>query len=133
MVLFSYFPQAEQIKVYKDGNRVAYMPQQTPFQRIVAEWSALCKNAREMPAYGVSLHTETQTAMQSGVWLEFCFDGKKSHNQMPFQNLLVEVNPQFSGFNVVRYTAERGYDGRCFYVNLVDKTMQNIYDYLISL
>ena len=52
---------------------------------------------------------------------------------MPFEKLLVQVGKEYYGFNLIRYTSERGYDGRCFYLDLVGKNMNDLYDLLTDL
>ena len=52
---------------------------------------------------------------------------------MPFEKLLVEVGKEFYGFNIIRYTSERGYDGRCFYIDLVNKNMSDFYNILMDI
>ena len=86
--------------------------------------------AHEMPAYGVSLNDETTKAMKSGVWAEFSFGRELSSGGMPYEKLLINVEPEWTGFNLIRYTAKHGYDGRCFYYDLVSKDMSSFYDCL---
>ncbi len=50
---------------------------------------------------------------------------------MPFERLLVNVQPEWRGFNFVRYTADFGYDGRCFYYDLAND-MSGFYNVLIK-
>lgn len=87
-------------------------------------------NSLVMPAFGVSLNDITVQAMQRGVWVEFRFSEELTINELPFSRLLVEVKPDFSGFNVVRYTADRGYAGRCFYLDLRGSDMRDVYNYI---
>ena len=82
----------------------------------------------EMPAFGVSLDNETRQAMKQGVWLELKFGEVKSHNGMPFESLVIEVAPNYGGFNIIRQTDGK-YEGRCFYVSL-DGDMSILYNYL---
>ncbi len=121
---------AQGINVYKDGEVTAYKVGETRFNEICAEWNSMLYGAHQMPAFGVSLHRETVKALKSGVWAEFTFDGEMSSNGMPYEKLLVNVQPEWSGFNLVRYTAKHGYDGRCFYYDLVNKDMSAFYNCL---
>ena len=86
-----------------------------------------------MPAYGVSLDKKTVKAMKNGLWVEFDFGKLTEYNGMPFEKLLVEVGKEFYGFNIIRYTSERGYDGRCFYIDLVNKNMSDFYNILMDI
>ena len=89
----------------------------------------MIKDSHAMPAFGVSIHTETLNALQKGVWLKLQYNGTQRVDDMPFDELLIEVNPEFSGFNIIR--GNRGiYDGRCFYIGLVDN-MKALYDFIL--
>ena len=89
----------------------------------------MLENSHTMPAFGVSIHSETLKALQSGVWLKLQYNGTQTIDEMSFDELLIEVNPDFNGFNIIR--GNRGiYEGRCFYIDLIDTTMQPLYDVL---
>ena len=121
---------AKRVNVYTDGNVTAYPVGTTKFERICTEWNNMVFGAHEMPAFGVSLNDETVQALKSGVWAEFVFDKQYQSNGMPYEKLLVNVVPEWSGFNIIRYTEKHGYDGRCFYYDLVNKDMSLFYDCL---
>lgn len=121
---------AKGVNVYTDGETEFYKVGEERFERICAEWNNMIFGAHEMPAFGVSLNDETVKAMQNGVWAEFTFDRQLYSNGMPYEKLLVNVQPEWSGFNIVRYTAKHGYDGRCFYYDLVNKDMSGFYNCL---
>ncbi len=130
MQLQQVFESAEEIAVYKDGSREVYPCGGEKFNGICLRWNAMLANSLVMPAFGVSLNDITLQAMQRGVWVEFCFSDELVINELPFLRLLVEVKPDFSGFNVVRYTADRGYAGRCFYLDLRGSDMRDVYNYI---
>ena len=89
----------------------------------------MLQDSHTMPAFGVSIHTETFKAIKHGVWLKLQYNGTQSLDEMPFDELLIEVNPEFSGFNIIR--GNKGiYDGRCFYIDLIDADMKSLYDYV---
>lgn len=121
---------AQSVSVYNSGKETVY-PVGTPkFEEICASWNDMTLGARQMPAYGVSLHRETVKEMKKGVWAEFSFGRELSSDGMPFEKLLINVEPEWRGFNLVRYTAKHGYDGRCFYFDLVNKDMSGFYNVL---
>lgn len=124
---------SQQINVYSDGNVFKCYPDETAYNEIISSWTDMTKGAHEMPAYGVSLDRETRKVMQSGVWVEFVFGQKLEYNGMPFENLLINVEKNFCGFNLIRYTAEHGYDGRCFYLDILNKNMDSFYNILLNL
>ena len=121
---------AKSVSVYSDGETRVYKAGEDKFNLICTEWNSMIFGAHEMPAYGVSLNDETVKAMKSGVWAEFSFGKTLSSGGMPYEKLLVNVEPQWTGFNIIRYTAKHGYDGRCFYYDLVNKDMSSFYDCL---
>ena len=88
----------------------------------------MMKGSHEMPAFGVSLHNETLSAMNDGVWVELKYNKTYTHNDMPFDALLISVKPEDSGFNIIRNQNGR-YEGRCFYISL-ESNMQSLYEYL---
>ena len=95
------------------------------------ELDKMLLNSRLMPAFGVSIHTETLNAINSGVWLKLQYNGTQIINEMPFDELIIEVNPEFTGFNIIR--GNKGiYEGRCYYVALDNSTMQPIYQFIID-
>lgn len=125
--------KSESIVVYVDGKQANYSFDDVNYAKIMNGWRDMTANAHEMPAFGVSLNDETLAALCSGVWVEFVFDRQLSHNDMPFEKLLVEVNRLWQGFNIVRYNSNNGYSGRCFYFDLNGKNMSNFYDILLNL
>ena len=88
------------------------------------------KGCHIMPAFGVSIHTETIKSLQQGVWLRLQYNGKKWVDGMDFDELLIEVQPDFSGFNIIRGNIGI-YDGRCYYVDL-SCNMKLLYNYINS-
>ena len=133
MQLQQVFSQAEQIVISNEGEREVYPAGSAPFKEICARWSAMLSNSIVMPAYGVSLDNITREAVKKGVWAEFVFSKQLKINELPFERLLVEVKPDYMGFNVVRYNSDGGYAGRCFYIDLGGTDMADMYEYLKSL
>lgn len=132
MELQQVFSQAEEIAVYEDGEVSLYSAGGDGFRQIMAEWSALLDGSVTMPAFGVSINEFTVNAMKSGIWVEFAFSSQQKSEGMEFEKLLVEVKPDYMGFNVNRYNSGYGYAGRCYYIDLRGKNMQSFYDFLCS-
>lgn len=124
----------EQIVIYSDGEIKSYEKGADQYNDIMASWTRMTDDALEMPAYGVSLDELTRREMTAGLWVEFEFKERLARHNMPFEKLLVKVEEGYRGFNLIRYTAEAGYSGRCFYLQLNDdknmsdfaKTLKNI-------
>jgi len=127
------FSQAQEIVVYSDGDKRTYESGDKEYTAVLDCWYGLLDKSRQMPAYGVSLDRETRKELEKGLWLEFIFDGSRKCFGMPFSKLLISVKAEHFGFNVIRYDVTRGYDGRCFYIDLDGKNMQSIYDLLLKL
>lgn len=126
----SIFDYAQEINIYNNGVKCIYSCGSNIYKQILKGWENLIDGARLMPAFGVSLNHLTVAALKEGLWVEFDFKKQCEVASMPFEKLLVEVNPQNSGFNIIRYMDSIGYDGRCFYLDLVNKNMAQFYDIL---
>lgn len=114
------------VNVYQDGMKQTL--NKTLSTKISNTFDDVIENAREMPAFGVALHNETIESMKKGVWVEFCFDNLKSHGGMIYERLLVGVQRDIYGFNIIRFY-DGQYDGRCFYFDLEDAFYMNkLYD-----
>ena len=87
-------------------------------------------DSHPMPAFGVSLDSETKLAITNGVWLRLIYNNTIWVDGMNFDELLIQVNPEFSGFNIIR--GNNGvYEGRCYYIDLNNNSMKTLYNYLI--
>ncbi len=122
---------AKGINVYIDGKVNAYPVGCEKFRGICLAWNDMLAGAHTMPAFGVSLDGDTRAALKEGVWAEFVFGCPYQCGGMSFEKLLVAVKGEWSGFNIVRYTAEKGYEGRCFYYSL-QGNMKAFYDVLTA-
>ncbi len=127
------FEETRDINIYNDGAVVTYSDGDNRFTEIMAEWGRLLDGSYEMPAFGVSIDRLTVAEMKSGLWLEFCFGKTCYYNEMDFEKLLVKVEQENYGFNIIRYNADRGYDGRCYYIDLNKSNMANLYQLLLEI
>ncbi|MBE7088888.1 MAG: hypothetical protein E7370_05185 [Clostridiales bacterium] len=133
MELLQSFENLQKIEVYNEGNKVEFLNTDKEYKSIVYEWNQLCFDAIKMPAYGVSLNDETEREIKQGVWVNFIFNRKQIVDGMFFEALLVKVEKEWQAFNLIRYNAKTGYNGRCFYLQLNNKNMFNLYNLLINL
>lgn len=131
--IYSVFDQSEVISVYDGGVKTSYSSGSDGYGKILNGWNDMIAGSHQMPAFGVSINDLTVKEMQTGKWVEFEFGKKLTCCGMPFEKLLVAVNKDYYGFNLIRYESERGYDGRCFYLDLVGKNMGEFYDLLCNL
>ncbi|MBQ8522273.1 MAG: hypothetical protein IJ458_01245 [Clostridia bacterium] len=89
----------------------------------------ILQDSHTMPAFGVSIHNETLNAIRHGVWLKLQYNETKQIDDMPFDELLIEINKEFTGFNIIR--GNKGiYEGRCYYIDLIGNTMQPLYEFV---
>ncbi|MDE6505247.1 MAG: hypothetical protein K2L42_05180 [Clostridia bacterium] len=133
MEIQTVFNEARDINVYNEGVKTTYSLGDENYKNILDCWNKTIEDSHQMPALGVSINSYTVEEMKHGLWVEFCFERQIQRSELPFEKLLVNVNKGFYGFNVVRYTAQRGYDGRCFYLDLNGKTMDDFYAFLSDL
>ncbi len=131
--VYQVFDNAQQINVYNEGVKTVYNAGSAAYEKILSGWNELLQGSHQMPAFGVSLNRETVKAIAHGLWAEFCFEGEYECGGLPFEKLLVKVESESQGFNLIRYTTEYGYDGRCIYIDLVSKNMSSFYDILLNL
>ena len=117
------FDNSVSVMVYRDGSSHEFYKGEEGYAKILNGWNELVCDAYDMPAFGVSLDKLTRQEMKSGNWVEFVYDGRCEFNEMPYEKLLVKVEDDYGGFNIIRYLSEGGYCGRCFYLQLNDKTM----------
>ena len=101
------------------------------YELILKSLESVANNAKEMPALGVGLNDEIREQKQSGKWIELVFDGVQMHNEMPYEALLIEVQKDWRGFNLIRKN-NGVYEGRCFYLEL-EGSMEELYNAVASL
>ena len=114
------FNSSSSVILYRDGLSHEFYKGEEEYGRIISGWNELICRAVPMPAYGVSIDKLTREEMKKGEWVEFIFDGRCEINEMPFEKLLVKVEENYCGFNIIRYNSEGGYFGRCYYLQLED-------------
>ena len=126
------FSHASSINIYIDNEKTTFIKGSDEFINILSALEMLTQDSHEMPAFSVSLDYETKKAIKDGVWLELNYSSKQAVNELPFSSLLIEVNENYYGFNLIRKQNGK-YEGRCFYLNLNNKNMSALHSYLISL
>jgi len=124
--------QCDQIKIYQEDNSYNFYQDSEQFKLLTNEILNLSQASREAPAFGVSLHQETLIAMKSGLWIEFVFEETKAHNEMPFDSLLINIVPEYTGFNIIR-NFDGKYEGRCFYVDLVNSNLEAFHARILTI
>ena len=78
-----------------------------------------------MPALGVSIDNSTRQELKNGLWIKFDFNKVCENYDMPFESLLIKLEDQSYGLNIIR-KYENKYEGRVYYINLEHSTDQFI-------
>ena len=128
----SFFAEAAGVEVIFEGAASAFDAQSEQFAAVIGALEKINADGYEMPALGVSVDSLTKNEMKKGVWLRFVFSRTREHNGMPFDALLIKIEPNFHGYNIERQNGGV-YGGRCFYFNLNSGDMSLLYDTLIGM
>ena len=119
--------EADMIVFYNNGQIETMTESQ--FDKVDSLFQEAIEDALEMPAYGVSLDELTKEEMKKGFWLEFKFDETRCSSSMPFDSLLVKIEKNCFGVNLIRGN-DGVYEGRCFYLDLNGNNFDKLYNYL---
>ena len=117
-----YLSKAEEIAIYTEGKRHDFPAGSGGYRAALSAADTLLAEARQMPAFGVSIDKMTRHEMCRGLWIEFLFKGEEVCAELPFASLLFSVKEEYRGFNIVRKAGGQ-YAGRCYYVDLGGKNM----------
>ena len=129
--LYDFFTNSNKIIIYKNGNKKTFEKGSNAYNQITNEFLHTINNAHEMPAFGVSIHEQTSEALKTGLWIKFEFETEQTHNEMPFKALLINIMPDYKGFNLIREYENR-YEGRCFYLDLDNNDMSILYEIVLK-
>jgi len=119
------------VNIYRNGKVERLASDNEYFIDTISQVKQLFNNTREMPAFGVALHSDVVESLKSGVWLEFVYEQPNEFNEMIFEKLLFNVNKEDLGFNVMRFNHGE-YGGRCFYFDIINNDMYFLNDYILS-
>lgn len=120
------FSEANVVQFYKDGEEFFVSESdQTRFDEIFVE---AISGSRQMPAFAVAIHKLTMEDFKEGYWVKFDYGKTVSASGMDFDQLLIHIQPNSYGVNVIRGNNGK-FDGRCYYLDL-DNTLDEIYDFL---
>ena len=116
-------PYANQIEIISDGNTISLS--QEDQSALLQEVADLFQDSHTVPAFGVVFDDMYQQEIQSGDFVSIKFPQIYEINGLPFDQLVFKVEKDWQGFNLMR--GENGhFQGRCIYVDLMDKNMQNL-------
>lgn len=123
--ILEYLQSPSSVEIIVDNNTI----QLERLDSFLIELNKMLDNSQVMPAFGVSIHNHTVQALKKGIWLKFIYKQTNEAEGMFFDELIIEVQPKYSGFNIIRGNKGK-YEGRCYYINLVGKDMSNVYNYI---
>ena len=120
------FSSVQTISVIEDDKTKILNENSNEFKNIIKTLKEVVEYSHDMPAFGVSIDNLTREEIKTGVWLELGFKNTGYFNEMPFDALLIKVEKDVYGFNLIRkYNGK--YDGRCFYLSL-NGSMNKLYN-----
>lgn len=99
-------------------------------QNFVEELEKLLLDSYTSPALGICMDSQVQEERQAGVWIEWTFSNTHSYNDLPYDKLMINIQPDYFGFNILRNYKGK-YEGRCIYLNLSHNS-SDFYEYIMS-
>ena len=136
MMIMSFFeaidvlPYAQSIDLIVDGHDVVLSEEEQA--NLEQKLFELFEGSHTMPALGVMFDEMYREEIQNGKFVSLKFGRVLEVNGLPFDELVFRVDADSYGFNL--YRGVRGvFQGRCIYIDLVDKNMQEFYDFINNL
>ncbi len=133
MMIMSFFqatdaiPFAQNTSLLVDGQEIVLSAQQQ--EDLKMQVASLFEGSHTLPSLAVMFENDFQQKIQEGTYVSLKFERPCEINDLLFDELVFEVVPEYQGFNL--YRGNRGvFQGRCVYVDLVDKTMQPLWDFV---
>lgn len=128
-VLPDVFAEANVVHFYNNGQEIEVSEEDCEkFDQLFVE---AISGSRQMPAYAVSLHKLTMEDFKEGYWVKFDYGKTMKASKMPFDQLLIHIQEDMYGVNIIRGNKGR-FEGRCFYLELDNKTFDEVYDFLVN-
>jgi len=123
-------PYASDYTVMVDGKQIELTIDQKADLREKVE--SLFGNCHTMPAFGVVTPKIYEEQTKDGIYVSIKFDQTFCVNELPFDELVFNVNKDFMGFNLIR--GNKGvYQGRCIYMSVVDGNMDDLYNFITGI
>ncbi len=129
MVVMSFFeaidalPFVAKIDLISDGHVLELSQDQQETLRKQVE--KLFENSLTMPAYGVVRDQDYREEIKNGDYISLKFNQMMEVNELPFDELVFDVQSDFQGFNLMR-GINGVFEGRCIYISLIDKDMSEL-------
>lgn len=105
--------------IFKNGEKTEINKENKKFNSIFSVVEDVFLKGQILPAFGVSLHEETQNALNYDEWLQINFNEQLTKNGLPFSALLVKQD-NVCGVDLIRVNNNR-YEGRCIHLNFFEE------------
>ncbi len=116
------------IEIYISGKKTQYTNYQ--MNKIQDLFFYVIIEARSMPALSVAIDDIVKKDINRGVWMSIKYPKQQIVNEMPFDELLIKIDKNYLGFNIIR--GNKGvYDGRCFYLDN-DIELESLHTYILT-
>lgn len=125
------FNYVSKINIINNNEKQIHHKGESDFEEVLETLNDITEYSHDMPAFGVSIDKLTREEVKTGQWLELEFDKTYSFNEMPFEKLLIKIEKDIYGFNLIRYQNGK-YEGRCFYLSL-NGSMNKLYNLILDL
>lgn len=124
-----FFEQKSDIIIYKDSQIIELnIEQKQEFEDL---FNNAFENAKQMPAYAVCLNEMVKEEIKHGYWVKFIYSETQIKNEMPFDELLIHIEQDSSGVNILR--GNNGiFEGRCYYFDL-ENNLNDVYEFINQL
>ena len=122
------FSEANMVQFYNNG--VEFSISESDGARFDEIFVDAISGSRQMPAFAVAIHKLTMQDFKEGYWVKFDYGKTVSASGMDFDQLLIHIQPNCYGVNVIRGNNGK-FDGRCYYLDL-DNTLDEVYDFLTT-
>ena len=110
----------ESFELFIDGKNEIILKENLKFNAIISKLEKLFCSSRLMPAFGVSMHRETQNALKADKWIKINFNKILTKNGLNFSALIFKLE-ETNGFNLIR-EYDNKFVGRCLYLDLDELT-----------
>jgi len=130
--LQEYVKSCNKIEIIIDNQSRLFDKNSDNFNNISNTLYNLLSTAHEMPAYAVSLDSDTKEAIKQDCWIKLIYNNTMWYNDMNFDCLLINVNKEDQGFNIIRGN-NNIYEGRCYYIALIENDMTELFNTITNM
>lgn len=133
MMILSFFeavdvmPYVDYSSLIVDGVEIELSEEQQ--EQLNSQILQMFENAHTLPSFGVVFNDMYQEQIQQGKFVSLKFGEVLEVNGLPFDELVFEVVSESQGINLMR-GMNGVFQGRCIYVDLLEKNMQQISEFV---